>query len=320
MTELAVAVPVSTLWTAPDAPRVVDSPAISSTPDISAWCSAMSTDHRLDLHGRTLSQLLLGEPVEVTEEAGEWARVTARWQPSSAGLPADSAFDGYPGWLPRAHLAPHADSRHDQGQAVVTAPTALLRVVAGPSSASGHQTGTTLIVSWGTTLPVLAATDTQVHVALPAARRGVLGAVDVRVRPAGTLPTVDGEATLASARRMLKIGYLWGGTSGWGLDCSGLVHLAFREHGLIVPRDAHDQQAAAGEVALDRARPGDLYFFGSAGQASHVGLVAGHDQMLHAPQTGELIRETPLHADRLGALTGVGRFGASNGAGLVMTR
>jgi cell wall-associated NlpC family hydrolase len=119
---------------------------------------------------------------------------------------------------------------------------------------------------------------------------------------------------------MLGMGYLWGGTSGWGVDCSGLVHLAFRGQGWVVPRDAHDQQAAAAEVTPDRARPGDLCFFGPAGEASHVGLLAGDDQMLHAPQTGELVVEEALDADRLRAVTGVGRFGSGGGALQVKTR
>jgi cell wall-associated NlpC family hydrolase len=104
------------------------------------------------------------------------------------------------------------------------------------------------------------------------------------------------------------------------LDCSGLVHLAFRGHGWVVPRDAHDQQAAATEVAPARARPGDLYFFGTTGEVSHVGLFSGDDQMLHAPQTGELVEEESLVPDRLRGLTRVGRFGSGGGAQMVKTR
>jgi cell wall-associated NlpC family hydrolase len=320
MTELAVAVPISTLWTSPDAPREVDGPAIAATPDISAWYEAMNTEDRLGLYGRTLSQLLMGEPVQVTEEADGWVRVKAPWQPSSAGLPADSDFAGYPGWLPRSHLAVCADPPDDHGQAVVTARTTLLRVSVQASRATGREATATVAISWATTLPVVSTTDTKVLVALPGGRRGVLEGADVLLRPAGAVPAVTGEATLASARKMLGIGYLWGGTSGWGVDCSGLVHLAFRRHGWIVPRDAHDQQAAATEVAPDRPRPGDLYFFGEAGDASHVGLFSDGGQMLHAPQTGELVEEQALDPDRLRGLTGVGRFGSGGRAQLVKTR
>jgi cell wall-associated NlpC family hydrolase len=320
MTELAVAVPISTLWASPDAPREVDGQAIAATPDISAWYKAMNTEDRLGLHGRTLSQLLMGEPVQVTEEVGRWVRVQAPWQPSSAGLPAGSDFAGYPGWLPRSHLAARADPPDDHGQAVVTARTTLLRVGVDASPVTGREASATVAISWASTLPVVSATDTEVHVALPGGRQGVLEAEDVRVRPPGAVPAVTGEATLDSARRMLGIGYLWGGTSGWGVDCSGLVHLALRGLGWVVPRDAHDQQAAATEVAPARARPGDLYFFGPPGEASHVGLFSGDDIMLHAPQTGELVEEETLDPDRFPALTGVGRFGSGDGARLVKSR
>ena len=42
--------------------------------------------------------------------------------------------------------------------------------------------------------------------------------------------------------------YLWGGMSERGINCSGLVHMAFRRLGRLVPRDAHEQEAAAEQV------------------------------------------------------------------------
>ncbi|MBV5331988.1 C40 family peptidase, partial [bacterium] len=44
--------------------------------------------------------------------------------------------------------------------------------------------------------------------------------------------------------RMMGIPYLWGGTSGNGIDCSGLARLLHRWIGIEIPRDA-DMQAAA---------------------------------------------------------------------------
>jgi len=38
------------------------------------------------------------------------------------------------------------------------------------------------------------------------------------------------------------------GMSERGIDCSGLVHMAFRRFGRLVPRDAHEQEAAAEQV------------------------------------------------------------------------
>lgn len=105
-----VSVPVTTLWIAPDRPRDVDAPIVSASPDAASWLAAMdahpeddeSGDGRLGLHGRVESQLVAGEPVEIvgTDDSGAWTEVRCPWQPS----PKDR--EGYPGWVPSAHLRP----------------------------------------------------------------------------------------------------------------------------------------------------------------------------------------------------------------------
>jgi gamma-D-glutamyl-L-lysine dipeptidyl-peptidase len=111
------------------------------------------------------------------------------------------------------------------------------------------------------------------------------------------------------AHRFVGLEYLWGGLSRYGLDCSGLVHLAYRQAALVVPRDASAQHAAARPVPLGEERPGDLYFFaGDDGRVFHVGFVTGRLRMLHAPETARLIEDAPLAQERRGALTGAGRF------------
>lgn len=86
------------MWTSPDAPREIDTPAVVDDPDPAAWMSALTPPLRLGLHGRTLTQLLRGEPVLLVEERGDWLRIAAPWQPS----PDDAR--GYPGWVRRSHL------------------------------------------------------------------------------------------------------------------------------------------------------------------------------------------------------------------------
>jgi cell wall-associated NlpC family hydrolase len=119
----------------------------------------------------------------------------------------------------------------------------------------------------------------------------------------------DGRADLALARRHLGLPYLWGGTSAYGLDCSGLVHLVHRELGRVLPRDAHDQHAACQPVPVDEAEAGDLYFFARPGRPGHhVGMVTAPGRMLHAAE-GRCVVEEDLTADRLAALTAAGRPG-----------
>lgn len=127
------------------------------------------------------------------------------------------------------------------------------------------------------------------------------------IDPAGPgTPTRD--AFVAAARAYGGVGYLWGGLSRHAIDCSGLVHLALRDLGVRVPRDAHDQQAAARPVDPDEAEPGDLWFFARPGApAHHVGIVTGRGRMLHAPQTGAVVVEEALTEDRRATRSGAGR-------------
>lgn len=81
------------------------------------------------------------------------------------------------------------------------------------------------------------------------------------------------------ARTYLGVPYLWGGLSDHGIDCSGLVHMAYRRLGRIVPRDA-DQQEDAGTAAAE-PRPGDLVTYGDA-TADHIAFWLGGDRILHA--------------------------------------
>lgn len=96
---------------------------------------------------------------------------------------------------------------------------------------------------------------------------------------------------VAVAARLMGAPYLWGGRTGEGVDCSGLVQVALGMCGLIAPRDSDQQRAAMGSP-VDPAGPlqrGDLVFF-----PGHVGLMTGASHLLHANAFWMATVEEPL--------------------------
>ena len=106
-------------------------------------------------------------------------------------------------------------------------------------------------------------------------------------------PTPDDIVTTAGS--FLGVPYLWGGTSAHGIDCSGLTQRVYRLNGVGLDRDA-DQQALAGRP-VDRARPGDLFFFGDE-RVTHTAIATGETTFIHAPRAGLTVQHGELGADR----------------------
>ncbi|MDH5827708.1 NlpC/P60 family protein [Sphingobacterium sp. SG20118] len=109
------------------------------------------------------------------------------------------------------------------------------------------------------------------------------------------------ENLISSAKTMLGLPYLWGGTSVKGVDCSGFTKTAYFMNGYVIPRDA-SQQVLAGETvdildseghfdpekALKNLKPADLLFFAAGkntnpnARVTHVAIYMGNGTFIHA--------------------------------------
>ena len=86
---------------------------------------------------------------------------------------------------------------------------------------------------------------------------------------------------LEHAWALLGTPYEWGGMTGAGVDCSGLVHMSFRATGRLVPRDAAQQEEAGTPVAEEELLPGDFVTYGDSA-ADHIAFWLGGGRILHA--------------------------------------
>lgn len=104
---------------------------------------------------------------------------------------------------------------------------------------------------------------------------------DVLEDGVGELPPPSAGSVLDQARRYLGAPYLWGGMTHLGIDCSGLVHMAYRQLGRLVPRDSWQQEEAGGRV--EAPEPGDVLVYADPGRrADHVAFWVGEGWILHA--------------------------------------
>jgi hypothetical protein len=297
--EAVVRVAVATLWTAPEKVRDVDAPALSPVTDIRRWVAGLGADQQVG--DCVLSQLLLGERVLVEEVRPDgWAQVVAVEQPAGK---LDAR--GYPGWLPVDQLAPLSPVDSSTELVVDATSTALRDAPDGDVMLRGVILGTRLIAAgpahrgWR-----------PVHVP---GHDQPLWALDRDLTPVPEQPPTAGEV-LGVAARLLDVAYVWGGVSAYGIDCSGLVYLAWRRFGVRLPRNADDQAEATSPLALGDEGPGDLYFFARPGKKiHHIGFVAappdrtGQRRMLHACYTRRRVVDEPLAGDRAATLVGVHR-------------
>ncbi|WP_187331361.1 MULTISPECIES: NlpC/P60 family protein [unclassified Mesorhizobium] len=199
------------------------------------------------------TQALFGDDVLVFEDSAGWAWIQAE-------------RDGYVGYVADTVLGP----REQAPTHIVSVPRTFL--YPGPDlrfPVSGQ-------LSMGSAVTVTGAAETRgTHYALLSSGQALIAA---HLQPAGETAA----DYVSVAESFLGTPYLWGGVSGFGIDCSGLVQLAMRMAGRDVLRDSDMQAASIGKPLepgpdFTGMRRGDLVFW-----KGHVAIMTDADTMIHA--------------------------------------
>ncbi|WP_459479538.1 C40 family peptidase [Clostridium saccharoperbutylacetonicum] len=103
----------------------------------------------------------------------------------------------------------------------------------------------------------------------------------------------NAQAILNMAYAQLGKPYEWGATGTRTFDCSGFTSYVYQNAaGVGIGRTTYDQVDSGQAVSQDQLRPGDLVFT----HAGHVGIYVGNGQMIHAPQTGDVVKVGPVYS------------------------
>ncbi len=101
----------------------------------------------------------------------------------------------------------------------------------------------------------------------------------------GQAGSATGSAIVAAAAAHSGKPYSYGAGGPDAFDCSGLTQYVFAQFGISLPHNAHAQMGYGTPVSAADAAPGDLVFFLDGGYAYHVGIYAGGNQMVDAPNS-----------------------------------
>lgn len=106
------------------------------------------------------------------------------------------------------------------------------------------------------------------------------------------------EIVVQCAKDQLNDQYKWATAGPDTFDCSGLTSYCYGKAGYSISRGSVEQARLGKSIPRAQAQPGDILIYGN--DASHVGLVVGPNQAIHALNNELDIRVTAIDGANLG--------------------
>lgn len=100
--------------------------------------------------------------------------------------------------------------------------------------------------------------------------------------------SIDRDEVMTKIIELINTPYLWGGTSTYGIDCSGFVQMVYKKAlDIDLPRTSIMQSTVGDEVKREDLKFGDLVFFNTMGhRISHVGIYLGETMFAQSSSSG----------------------------------
>lgn len=281
-----VNVAVTNMWKQYNKARSIDRLSITYPVDMTKWINGMSLKEKQWLVEKTDTQAVFGEQVTILETKGSWYRIAAKDQ----YVPYQK--EGYPGWVPKTHIAKTSKDYSTCSIAIVTSKLATLY--------HADTQKKFMDISYSTILPVIKTEGNWHHVQTPANGIKLMRKTDAKTyKNYASVPKPTQADIVNSAKKYIGLPYLWAGTSAYGFDCSGIIYAVYKNYGVLIPRDSFYQATKGTAVSKKNLQPGDLVFFaynGGKGKVYHVGIYIGSGQMLHAPNASSKVRVEALNS------------------------
>lgn len=213
-----------------------------------------------------VNQMLFGDTFKIIDEQPRWYFI-------------HRDFDDYEGWIDVKTATLLTQMEYTQYVARSEA-AFLLRLPYNPVTRTENGQSGASHLSWGSR--IFNMDETGITFKMQGIRFDVPNMTYVSpVKASSMSKKACAKYILQQAQLLLNVPYLWGGIGAFGLDCSGFIQTLFRFIGLTLPRNASQQYELGTGVTLDEAEPGDLAFFGTEGNVSHVGIIADNGRILH---------------------------------------